>query len=107
MATHSSILAGKIPWTEELGGVWSMGLQRVRHTEHTIILRQPLMQQVQPIPVVRGPVTRKDTCTKGHSSGYIDVGVETTTWPLFLHVTPINQQTKTGNPVLTEMINSD
>ena len=39
MATHSSILAGKIPWTEELGGVWSMGLQRVRHTEHTIILR--------------------------------------------------------------------
>ena len=31
MATHSSILAGKIPWTEESGGLWSMGLQRVRH----------------------------------------------------------------------------
>ena len=26
MATHSSILAGKIPWTEELGGLQSMGL---------------------------------------------------------------------------------
>ena len=31
MATHSSILAWKISWTEELGGLQSMGLQRVRH----------------------------------------------------------------------------
>ena len=31
MATHSSILAWKIPWTEEAGGGQSMGLQRVRH----------------------------------------------------------------------------
>ena len=30
MATHSSILARRIPWTEELGGLQSMGLQRVR-----------------------------------------------------------------------------
>ena len=31
MATHSSILAGKIPCTEEAGGLWSTGLQRVGH----------------------------------------------------------------------------
>ena len=31
MATHSSILVWKIPWTEEPGGLQSMGLQRVRH----------------------------------------------------------------------------
>ena len=31
MATHSSILAWKIPWTEEPGGLQSMWLQRVRH----------------------------------------------------------------------------
>ena len=31
MATHSSILAWKIPWTEEPGGQQSMGLWRVRH----------------------------------------------------------------------------
>ena len=31
MATHCSILAWKIPWTEEPGGLQSMGLQRVRH----------------------------------------------------------------------------
>ena len=30
-ATHSSILAWKIPWTEEPGGLQSMGSQRVRH----------------------------------------------------------------------------
>ena len=40
MATHSSTLAWKIPWTEEPGGLQSMGLQRVRHnwathTHHT------------------------------------------------------------------------
>ena len=31
MATHSSILAWRIPWTEEPGGLQSIGLQRVRH----------------------------------------------------------------------------
>ena len=29
MATHSSILAWRIPWTEEPGGLQSMGSQRV------------------------------------------------------------------------------
>ena len=31
MATHSSILAWIIPWTEEPGGLQSMGSQRVRY----------------------------------------------------------------------------
>ena len=31
MATHSSISAWKIPWTEEPGGLQSMGLQRVAY----------------------------------------------------------------------------
>ena len=31
MATHSSILAWKIPWMEECGKLQSMGSQRVRH----------------------------------------------------------------------------
>ena len=30
MATHSSILAWRIPWTEESGGLQSVGLHRVR-----------------------------------------------------------------------------
>ena len=33
MATHSSILACRIPWTEEPGGLQSMASQRVRHKE--------------------------------------------------------------------------
>ena len=39
MASHSSILAWRIPWTEEPGGLQLLGLQRVRHdwmtVEHT------------------------------------------------------------------------
>ena len=31
MVTHSSILAWRIPWTEEPGGLQSKGSQRVRH----------------------------------------------------------------------------
>ena len=39
MATHSRILAWKIPWTEEPGSLQSMGSQRVGHdlaTEHAL-----------------------------------------------------------------------
>ena len=41
MATHSNILAWKVPWTKETGGLRSMGSQRVGHdwaTEHTHVL---------------------------------------------------------------------
>ena len=31
MATHSSILTWRIPWTERPGGLQSMGSQRIRH----------------------------------------------------------------------------
>ena len=46
MATHSSILAWRIPWTEEPGGLQSMGLQRVGHdwvtNIHTHTYTQPI-----------------------------------------------------------------
>ena len=32
MAAHSSILAWRIPWVEEPGRLWSMGLQKVGHS---------------------------------------------------------------------------
>ena len=35
MAAHCSILAWRIPWTEEPGGLRSMGLQRVRYNKMT------------------------------------------------------------------------
>ena len=38
MATHSRILAWRVPWGEESGGLQSMGPQRVRHDFHALIL---------------------------------------------------------------------
>ena len=35
VATHSSMLAWRIPWREELHGLQSMGLQRVGHDQET------------------------------------------------------------------------
>ena len=44
MATHSSILAWRIPWTEEPGGLQSMEVQRVRHDLVTALL--PLLSHI-------------------------------------------------------------
>ena len=33
MATHSSICACKVPWTEEPAGLWSLGSQRIGHNQ--------------------------------------------------------------------------
>ena len=47
MATHSSILAWRIPWMEEPGGWQSMGLQRVRHEQATSLsLYQNLKKKI-------------------------------------------------------------
>ena len=35
MATHSNVLAWKIPWTEEPSRLQSLGSQRIRHGAHT------------------------------------------------------------------------
>ena len=48
MATHSSILAWRIPWTEEPGGLQSMGSPRVRHNLATEQQQQPL-REVTPL----------------------------------------------------------
>ena len=40
MATHSSILAWRIPWTEETGGLQSTGSQRVRYI---LVIKQQLV----------------------------------------------------------------
>ena len=54
MATHSSTLAWKIPWTEEPGRLQSMGLLRVRHNWVTSLSLFPFMhwrRKWQPTPV--------------------------------------------------------
>ena len=43
MATHLSPLAGRIPWTEEAGGLRSMGSQRVGYNQRDSALMQAHM----------------------------------------------------------------
>ena len=55
MATHSSILAWRIPWTEEPGGLQSMRSQRVGHkvmtNTHTHTFRGYLEKEMATTPV--------------------------------------------------------
>ena len=45
MAAHSSILAWRIPWTEERGALQSIESQRVRQTEHAPISLSPVWEE--------------------------------------------------------------
>ena len=60
MATHSSILAWKIPWIEEPGRLQSMGSQRVRQIEqltHTVCTFQISYPYIAPSPSLSPLVT--------------------------------------------------
>ena len=55
MATHSSIIAREIPWTEEPGGLQSMGSQRVERdlaTKQQIIIYLPSISENESCSVV-------------------------------------------------------
>ena len=47
MATHSSILAWKIPWTERPGRLWCIGLQRVRHSWRDLVCTQRMIREIK------------------------------------------------------------
>ena len=47
MTTHSSILAWRIPWTEEPGRLQSIGWQRVRHTWSDLEQQQQCTEEVE------------------------------------------------------------
>ena len=62
MATHSSIFAWRIPWTEEPGRLQSMGSQRVRHGlathAHTYNKKAGLKLNTHKIKIMAsGPIT--------------------------------------------------
>ena len=46
MATHSSILAWRIPWAEEPGGLQSTGSQKVRHDWSNLASKQVVPEPV-------------------------------------------------------------
>ena len=73
MATHSSILAWRIPWTEELGELQSMGLQRVghdratnTHTDGSGVKSAPAMQETRDWPLGQEDPLEEEMAT--HSS---------------------------------------
>ena len=47
MAPHSSTLAWRIPWTEEPGGLQSMGLQKVGHAHASKVMLKILQARLQ------------------------------------------------------------
>ena len=59
-ATHSSILAWGIPWTEESGGLQSMGSQRVGHDWVTLLYLHWVSDTIQPFH----PVFPFSSCLK-------------------------------------------
>ena len=60
MATHSRILAWRIPWTEEPGRLQSMGLQRVGHNLATKHMAQVLLGVKNP------ELVREEICIIGY-----------------------------------------
>ena len=47
MATHASVLAWRIPWTEEPDGLWPIGSQRLDTTEATLACTQNSVEYIQ------------------------------------------------------------
>ena len=59
-ATHSSILAWKIPWTEEPGGLQSMGSQR--GGRYTALYTNYTTQLALPLQIVKVPESHDIVC---------------------------------------------
>ena len=95
MATHSRILAWRIPWTEEPGGLQSVGLQRVRNdwVTNTTLLNRASWSKVNPgglwsiltwpFQMTRQP--QKTTCSVDLTAGGQKMFASL---PHFLHLSP-------------------
>jgi len=68
MATHSSILAWRIPWTEEPGGLQSMGSQRVRHDLAT---KQQQISKVNELSFSNKSYKKETVCKKDQNKGVL------------------------------------
>ena len=68
MATHSSILAWRIPWTEELGGLQSTGRKESDTTEQLHFLSLSLFTQRKPLEYKtwHHPTTSSNLCRTPH-----------------------------------------
>ena len=84
MATHPSILAWRIPWTEEAGGLQSMGLQRIGHDWTTNITKNTRYYNT-PISQVKKLRPKEVTGSHWHSRRLLaELGLELNT-PVPMH----------------------
>ena len=83
MATHSSIPAWRIPWTEEPGGLQSMGSQRVMHNWVTFNFLPSSWKSPYPCP-------QPLSLTLINSTSYIDIVLKTQSPPSPLKTAAIN-----------------
>ena len=60
-ATHSSILAWRIPWTEELGRIQSVGSERVRR-DWSDLARKHVLQEFLAKHVILRSASRTESC---------------------------------------------
>ena len=60
MATHSSTLAWKIPWTEERGRLQSMGSRRVGHNLATSLMTSLIMKWINLESIIQREVSQKE-----------------------------------------------
>ena len=72
MATQSSILAWRIPWTEELGGLQSMGRKESGTTEQLHFTSpSPVKPSDDGSPADGSVRTSRDTLSKNHAAGLL------------------------------------
>ena len=70
MAAHSSILAWKIPWTEDSGKLQSMGSQRVGHDLETEHQARPGLTATQGLLVLSSPWAQGSSGDAGNPLGF-------------------------------------
>ena len=93
MATHSSVLAWRIPWTEEPGGLLSIGSHRVRHDWSDLACMHALEKEMAAhssvlswrIPGTREPGGLQSVWSHraGHDWGNLAAAVAADSWYLF------------------------
>ena len=77
MATHSSVLAWRIPWTEKLGGLQSTGSQGVGHDLSDLVHMHVPFHLLQEGLLVARPDASTDLFPFGASVGKFIVSIET------------------------------
>ena len=85
MATHSSTIAWKIPWTEEPGRLQSMGLQRVRHDWVTSLSLSGRYYKCQNNHQIKTHMTQKLELSEMKSKRIMITMLKTSKGTFFLH----------------------